>query len=130
MFGFAWALAFHLLNGIRHLSWDIGYGFNPKSANALSVVIYGLSIVIAAGVFVVRSCPAMGADAMSLETPIHRVEGLGAAHSGTQHFWRQRITAVALIPFPIWFGFSAISLIGAAGSSGAELFPASGGTPD
>jgi succinate dehydrogenase / fumarate reductase cytochrome b subunit len=52
LFGFAWALAFHLLNGIRHLSWDVGYGFNPKSANVLSVVIYGLSIVIAAGVFV------------------------------------------------------------------------------
>jgi succinate dehydrogenase / fumarate reductase membrane anchor subunit len=54
----------------------------------------------------------MGADAMSLETPIHRVEGLGAAHSGTQHFWRQRMTAVALIPLSVWFGFSAISLIG------------------
>jgi succinate dehydrogenase / fumarate reductase, membrane anchor subunit len=50
---------------------------------------------------------------MSLETPIHRVEGLGAAHSGTQHFWRERITAVALIPLSIWFGVSAISLIGA-----------------
>jgi succinate dehydrogenase / fumarate reductase membrane anchor subunit len=55
----------------------------------------------------------MGIDAMSLETPIHRVEGLGAAHSGTQHFWRERITAVALVPLSIWFGFSAISLIGA-----------------
>src|ERR1700761_1708540 len=55
----------------------------------------------------------MGAHAMSLETPIHRVEGLGAAHSGTQHFWRERITAVALVPLSIWFGFSAISLIGA-----------------
>ncbi|HEY1838512.1 MAG: succinate dehydrogenase, hydrophobic membrane anchor protein [Rhizomicrobium sp.] len=50
---------------------------------------------------------------MSLETPIHRVEGLGAAHSGTQHFWRERITAVALVPLSIWFGFSAIWLIGA-----------------
>jgi succinate dehydrogenase / fumarate reductase membrane anchor subunit len=55
----------------------------------------------------------MGTYAVSLETPIHRVQGLGAAHSGTQHFWRQRITAVALIPLSVWFGLSAISLIGA-----------------
>ncbi len=50
---------------------------------------------------------------MSLETPLHRVQGLGAAHSGTQHFWRQRITAVALIPLSIWFVISALSFVGA-----------------
>lgn len=50
---------------------------------------------------------------MSLETPLHRVQGLGAAHSGTQHFWRQRITAVALIPLAIWFGISALQFVGA-----------------
>jgi succinate dehydrogenase / fumarate reductase membrane anchor subunit len=50
---------------------------------------------------------------MTMETPLHRVQGLGAAHSGTQHFWRQRITAIALIPLSIWFGFSALALIGA-----------------
>ena len=33
---------------------------------------------------------------MSLETPLHRVEGLGSAHSGVTHFWRQRVTAVAM----------------------------------
>jgi succinate dehydrogenase / fumarate reductase membrane anchor subunit len=52
---------------------------------------------------------------MSLETPLHRVQGLGAAHSGTQHFWRQRITAVALIPLSIWFGISALQFVGAQG---------------
>jgi succinate dehydrogenase / fumarate reductase membrane anchor subunit len=50
---------------------------------------------------------------MSLETPLHRVQGFGSAHSGTQHFWRQRITAVALIPLSIWFGVSALRLVGA-----------------
>ena len=49
----------------------------------------------------------------SLETPLHRVEGLGAAHSGPKHFWRQRITAVALIPLAIWFGAVALGLAGA-----------------
>jgi succinate dehydrogenase / fumarate reductase membrane anchor subunit len=50
---------------------------------------------------------------MTMETPLHRVQGLGAAHSGTQHFWRERVTALALIPLSIWFGFSALALIGA-----------------
>ena len=50
---------------------------------------------------------------MSLETPLHRVQGFGSAHSGTQHFWRQRVTAVALIPLSVWFGVSALGLVGA-----------------
>ena len=32
----------------------------------------------------------------SLRTPLGRVRNLGAAHSGTSDFWRQRITAVAM----------------------------------
>src|SRR5262245_15446786 len=27
LFGFSWALIYHLLNGIRHLVWDTGRGF-------------------------------------------------------------------------------------------------------
>lgn len=50
---------------------------------------------------------------MSLETPLHKVEGLGSAHSGVTHFWRQRVTAAALIPLSIWFGVSVLGLVGA-----------------
>ncbi|HEX4302220.1 MAG TPA: succinate dehydrogenase, hydrophobic membrane anchor protein [Rhizomicrobium sp.] len=50
---------------------------------------------------------------MSLETPLHKVEGLGSAHSGVKHFWRQRVTAAALIPLSIWFAVSVIGLVGA-----------------
>ncbi|MET0220294.1 MAG: succinate dehydrogenase, hydrophobic membrane anchor protein [Tardiphaga sp.] len=31
-----------------------------------------------------------------MRTPLGRVRALGAAHSGTSDFWRQRLTAVAL----------------------------------
>jgi succinate dehydrogenase / fumarate reductase, membrane anchor subunit len=34
--------------------------------------------------------------AKSMRTPLGRVRNLGAAHSGTGDFWRQRITAVAM----------------------------------
>ncbi|MDE2134088.1 MAG: succinate dehydrogenase, hydrophobic membrane anchor protein [Alphaproteobacteria bacterium] len=50
---------------------------------------------------------------MSLETPLHKVGGLGSAHSGVGHFMRQRITAIALIPLTVWFAVSALGLIGA-----------------
>ncbi|MHC2623658.1 succinate dehydrogenase / fumarate reductase membrane anchor subunit [Bradyrhizobium huanghuaihaiense] len=32
----------------------------------------------------------------SMRTPLGRVRNLGAAHSGTSDFWRQRLTAVAM----------------------------------
>jgi succinate dehydrogenase / fumarate reductase, membrane anchor subunit len=33
----------------------------------------------------------------SMRTPLGRVRNLGASHSGTTDFWRQRITAVAMV---------------------------------
>jgi succinate dehydrogenase / fumarate reductase, membrane anchor subunit len=49
----------------------------------------------------------------SMQTPLHKVQGLGASHSGTGHFWRQRVTAVALVPLGLWFAFTAVGLAGA-----------------
>ncbi len=51
IFGFVWSLCFHLLNGLRHLVWDVGYGFAPRTANRISVLIILASILIAAGLF-------------------------------------------------------------------------------
>ena len=42
---------------------------------------------------------------MAYRTPLARVRGLGSAHAGAEHFWRQRLTAVAnifLASFLIW----------------------------
>ena len=47
----------------------------------------------------------------SLETPLHKVQGLGASHSGTGHFWRERLTSVALIPLSLWFAYAVLGLI-------------------
>ena len=35
--------------------------------------------------------------AKSMRTPLARVRALGASHSGTGDFWRQRMTAVAMV---------------------------------
>ena len=37
-----------------------------------------------------------GEAVKSMRTPLSRVRNLGASHSGTSDFWRQRITAVAM----------------------------------
>ena len=51
LFGFTWALTYHLFNGIRHLTWDIGYGFRPKTANGVSLFIIVASVLVAAALF-------------------------------------------------------------------------------
>lgn len=43
---------------------------------------------------------------MSLITPLNRVLGLGTAAGATQHWWAQRLTAVALVPLGLWFAVS------------------------
>ncbi len=58
---------------------------------------------------------------MSVRTPLARVEGLGAAHRGTEHFISQRATAVALVPLSIWFACSALALVGADRTAAAEF---------
>ena len=35
--------------------------------------------------------------AASMRTPLGRVRALGASHSGTSDFWRQRLTAVGMV---------------------------------
>lgn len=47
-----------------------------------------------------------------MRTPLRRVLGLGSAKDGTQHFWMQRLTAVALVPLTVFFVFLVISLQG------------------
>ena len=47
---------------------------------------------------------------MSLRTPLSKVRGLGSAKDGTDHWWHQRVTAVANIPLVLIFTFVIIVL--------------------
>lgn len=40
---------------------------------------------------------------MDMRTPLGKVRGLGSAKEGTDHFWRQRLTAVANVPLFLFF---------------------------
>lgn len=48
-----------------------------------------------------------------MRTPLGKVLGLGSAREGTDHFWRQRLTAVANVPLIIFFVWLIVSLNGA-----------------
>ncbi|WP_411036418.1 succinate dehydrogenase, hydrophobic membrane anchor protein [Shinella sp. BYT-45] len=55
---------------------------------------------------------------MDMRTPLGKVRGLGSAKDGTEHFWRQRLTAVSNVPLLLFFvGF----LICYNGASYAEV---------
>jgi succinate dehydrogenase / fumarate reductase, cytochrome b subunit len=46
--GYTWALMHHLLSGLRHLVWDLGYGFKASEREALTwgAVIGGISLTV------------------------------------------------------------------------------------
>jgi succinate dehydrogenase / fumarate reductase membrane anchor subunit len=50
---------------------------------------------------------------MSYRTDRQRVEGLGSAKEGVEHFWLQRVTAVALVPLTLLFLFPFARNLGA-----------------
>lgn len=55
---------------------------------------------------------------MMQKTPLGRVIGLGSAKSGTEHWWHQRVTAIAGVPLVIFLiGF----VLTHAGASRAEI---------
>ena len=51
LFGFTWSFAFHFCNGIRHLAWDLGYGFEKHFASKTGFLVFALSFLIAIGFF-------------------------------------------------------------------------------
>jgi succinate dehydrogenase / fumarate reductase, cytochrome b subunit len=48
LFGFSVALFFHLANGVRHLFWDAGYGFELRSAYASGVAVLVMTVALTA----------------------------------------------------------------------------------
>ena len=61
----------------------------------------------------------------SMRTPLSRVRGLGSARSGTEHFWLQRVTAIANIPLSLFV----VGLIIATAGSNYSAVKATLGAP-
>ena len=39
LIGFTWSISYHLLSGIRHFFWDLGYGYEIKTANFSGIIV-------------------------------------------------------------------------------------------
>nr|WP_295836543.1 succinate dehydrogenase, hydrophobic membrane anchor protein [uncultured Azospirillum sp.] len=55
----------------------------------------------------------MASNSKTLRSPLQVARGLGSAKHGTEHWWSQRLTALALVPLTVWFVFGVIGHLGA-----------------
>ena len=46
LIGLTWSMSFHILSGIRHLAWDLGLGFEIKTANISGIIVIISSLVL------------------------------------------------------------------------------------
>ena len=94
-----------MLGGIRHFVWDTGVGMGPGTRDviawatlagslALTVIVWAIAWAVRWREPAVSGKRRAMTTTPSMRTPLSRVRYLGAAHSGTGHFWRQRLTAL------------------------------------
>ncbi len=51
LFGFSFALVYHLLNGIRHLLWDIGWGYEVELVSRSGYVVVVLTAIFTVAIW-------------------------------------------------------------------------------
>ena len=61
-------------------------------------------------------------SAKTMRTPLARVRSLGASHSGTSDFWRQRLTAVAMTVLIVPVIVVVLMLIGSNQAGAKQIF--------
>jgi succinate dehydrogenase / fumarate reductase cytochrome b subunit len=52
LLGWTWSFSYHLSNGIRHLFWDAGYGYDLKTAYASGYAVAIGSVVLTALIWI------------------------------------------------------------------------------
>jgi len=53
MFGLTLSYFYHLANGVRHLAWDAGKGFEVKTADATAIVVFAFAAAATAAVWTI-----------------------------------------------------------------------------
>ena len=51
--GLCWTFSYHILNEVRHLAWDMGYGFDLKTSKITGVLTIVGSIVLAIMIYII-----------------------------------------------------------------------------
>jgi succinate dehydrogenase / fumarate reductase cytochrome b subunit len=52
LFGLVLSILYHSLNGVRHLVWDAGHGFTPRTADVTGYLVIVLSLVGAVAIWI------------------------------------------------------------------------------
>ena len=52
LFGWTFSLFYHLCNGVRHMAWDAGYGFELEQIYRSGWFVVGASVVLTLGFWV------------------------------------------------------------------------------
>lgn len=55
MFAMTVSFFYHLANGIRHLVWDAGHGYDLKSANASAVFVFAFTAAATIAIWVIAA---------------------------------------------------------------------------
>ncbi|WP_297691797.1 succinate dehydrogenase, cytochrome b556 subunit [Phenylobacterium sp.] len=55
MFGLTVSFFYHLANGVRHLVWDTGRGFDIKTANASAVLVIAFALAASIAIWVIAA---------------------------------------------------------------------------
>lgn len=55
LFGFTFTLFFHMCNGLRHLFWDVGRGFELEAANKSAKVSIAVAVVLTIITWIIAS---------------------------------------------------------------------------
>ncbi|MBB4283003.1 succinate dehydrogenase / fumarate reductase cytochrome b subunit [Agrobacterium tumefaciens] len=53
LIGYTWALVHHMLGGLRHFMWDLGYGFEKHFTTKLAKASWVVSICLTALIWVI-----------------------------------------------------------------------------
>ena len=53
----SWSFSFHVLNEIRHLIWDLGYGFDPRISKITGVITIIGSLASTIFIYLLRGSP-------------------------------------------------------------------------
>ena len=51
--GLCWTFSFHILNELRHLIWDLGYGFDLKTAKITGIIALAGSFILAISFYLI-----------------------------------------------------------------------------
>lgn len=51
LFGFSFCLVYHLLNGLRHLLWDVGYGYEIPKVYATGWTVIVLAFLVTGAIW-------------------------------------------------------------------------------